>query len=53
MAQGVGLDRKPTLTPHQQKLALARDAKGKETVRAIAQSYNVHHSTISRLPAHV
>jgi DNA invertase Pin-like site-specific DNA recombinase len=48
-ARGVKFGRKPKLTPHQRQEALARRAKGEETVRQIAQSYNVSHSTISRL----
>lgn len=49
-AQGVKLGRKPKLTAHQRREALARRAQG-ETVTAIARSYNVSHSTISRLTA--
>ena len=48
-ARGVKFGRKPKLTPHQQQEARARVANGNETVRAIAQSRNVSHSTISRL----
>ena len=48
-ARGVKFGRKPKLTPHQRQEALARKSKGEETVRQIAQSYNVSHSTISRL----
>jgi DNA invertase Pin-like site-specific DNA recombinase len=48
-ARGVKFGRKPKLTPHQRTEALARREKGEETVRQIAQSYNVSHSTISRL----
>jgi DNA invertase Pin-like site-specific DNA recombinase len=51
-ANGVKLGRKPTLTPHQRAEAIRRKEEG-EAVRDIARSYNVHHSTISRLPAHV
>jgi len=47
-ARGVKLGRKPKLTPHQVKEALRRKADG-EPVREIARSYNVSHSTISRL----
>jgi hypothetical protein len=43
-------DRKPKLTKHQAREALKRVAAG-ETLRAIALSYNVDHSTISRLKA--
>ena len=49
-ARGVRLGRRPKLTPHQQRKALTRRANG-EPVREIARSYNVHHSTISRLRA--
>jgi len=38
------------LTPHQQKEARERREAG-ETITAIARSYAVHHSTISRLCA--
>lgn len=47
-ARGVRLGRKPKLTPHQRKEALARRASG-EPIVEIARSYNVHHSTVSRL----
>jgi len=47
-ARGVKLGRKPKLTAHQQREAIKRRDKG-EAVREIARSYNVHHSTISRL----
>ncbi len=49
-ARGVKLGRKFKLTAHQQKEALARRDKG-ETLMDIARSYNVSHSTISRLTA--
>ena len=48
-ARGVRLGRKPKLTPHQQREAATRRAHG-EPVTEIARSYNVSHSTISRLP---
>jgi len=48
-ARGVRLGRNPKLTPHQQREAAARREQG-ETVRDIARSFNVSHSTISRLP---
>jgi DNA invertase Pin-like site-specific DNA recombinase len=48
-ARGVKLGRKPSLTTFQQREALARREAG-ETCREIARSYNVSHSTISRLP---
>jgi DNA invertase Pin-like site-specific DNA recombinase len=49
-ARGVKMGRPPKLTPHQVKEALRRrDAC--EPMRDIAKSYNVSHSTISRLVA--
>lgn len=45
---GVRFGRKPKLTPHQRREALARRGAG-EPVTTIARSYNVSHSTISRL----
>src|SRR5947209_20303701 len=50
-ARGVKLGRKFKLTPHQRKEALARRERGKESQTEIARSYNVSHSTISRLTA--
>jgi DNA invertase Pin-like site-specific DNA recombinase len=47
-ARGVKFGRKPKLTPHQQREALERRARG-ETLVDIARSYAVSHSTISRL----
>ena len=47
-ARGVKLGRTPKLTPHQQREAIRRRDNG-ETVRDIGRSYNVSHSTISRL----
>jgi DNA invertase Pin-like site-specific DNA recombinase len=47
-ARGVKFGRKPTLTPHQRVEALARRAAGEACVE-IARTYNVSHSTISRL----
>jgi DNA invertase Pin-like site-specific DNA recombinase len=49
-ARGVKMGRKPKLTPHQIREAIKRRDKG-ETVREIARTYNVSHSTISRLQA--
>ena len=49
-ARGVRLGRKPKLTPHQQREALARRDSG-EPLAEIARSYDVHHSTISLLHA--
>jgi DNA invertase Pin-like site-specific DNA recombinase len=51
-ARGVKMGRKPKLTLHQQREAIERKQAG-EPVREIARSYNVHNSTISRLPAGV
>lgn len=49
-ANGIKLGRKFKLTLHQRKEALARRERG-ETLMDIARSYNVSHSTISRLSA--
>ena len=46
--RGVRLGRKPKLTAHHRREALARRAAG-EPLAEIARSYDVHHSTISRL----
>ncbi len=51
-ARGATLGRKPSLTPRQQRDAIARRRKG-ETLTAIAESLGVSHSTISRLTADV
>jgi len=48
VARGVRLGRKPKLTAHQRREALARRSAG-ESVVEIARTYAVHHSTISRL----
>lgn len=48
VARGVRLGRRPKLTRHQQREALARREAG-EVLTDIARSYNVSHSTISRL----
>jgi len=48
-ANGVKFGRKPKLTVHQRQEALARLAKGEESPREIARSYNVSHQTIWRL----
>jgi DNA invertase Pin-like site-specific DNA recombinase len=50
VARGVKLGRKPKLTPKQEQEALRRRKKG-ETLAMIAETYNVSHSTISRLVA--
>jgi DNA invertase Pin-like site-specific DNA recombinase len=47
-ARGVKMGRKPKFTAHQQREATKRRDKG-ELVREIARTYNVSHSTISRL----
>jgi DNA invertase Pin-like site-specific DNA recombinase len=47
-AEGKSLGRKPKLTPHQKEEAIRRRDEG-EAVRAIARTYNVSASTISRL----
>jgi DNA invertase Pin-like site-specific DNA recombinase len=48
VARGVKLGRTPKLTPHQRREAIKRRDAG-EAMREIARSYNVSHSTISRL----
>jgi len=50
MARGVRFGRKVKLTPHQIAEAIRRGDAG-EALTEIARSYNVSHSTISRLPA--
>jgi DNA invertase Pin-like site-specific DNA recombinase len=47
-ARGVRLGRPPKLTPHQGREAIERRDNG-ETLADIARTYNVSHSTISRL----
>jgi DNA invertase Pin-like site-specific DNA recombinase len=47
-ARGVKLGRKPALTQHQRAEAVARKDAGEARVE-IARTYNVSHSTISRL----
>jgi DNA invertase Pin-like site-specific DNA recombinase len=49
-ARGVRFGRRPKLTAHQRSEALARRETG-ETLAEIGRSYNVSHSTISRLGA--
>jgi len=49
-ARGVKFGPKLKLTEHQKREAVARRERG-ETVRDIARSFNVSHSTISRLTA--
>jgi DNA invertase Pin-like site-specific DNA recombinase len=48
VARGIRLGRKPELTSHQIKEALRRREAG-EALTEIARTYNVSHSTISRL----
>jgi DNA invertase Pin-like site-specific DNA recombinase len=48
MANGVIMGRRPKLTVHQRREAIARRDAG-EVLTDIARSYNVSHSTISRL----
>jgi DNA invertase Pin-like site-specific DNA recombinase len=48
-ARGVKLGRKPKLTEHQKRESIRRRDIDGEAVREIARSYNVSHSTISRL----
>jgi DNA invertase Pin-like site-specific DNA recombinase len=48
VARGVKMGRKPKLTQHQQREAIKRRDAG-EAMREIARTYNVSHSTISRL----
>jgi IS30 family transposase len=43
------MGRKPKLTDHQKREAIRRRDIDGEPVREIARSYNVSHSTISRL----
>lgn len=45
-AAGVHMGRRPTLTEHQRAEALRRKQHGKETIPAIARSYNVSRWTI-------
>jgi DNA invertase Pin-like site-specific DNA recombinase len=48
IARGVIMGRRPKLTSHQRREAIARREAG-EVLTDIARSYNVSHSTISRL----
>jgi len=50
-ARGVKLGRKPKMTEHQKRDAIRRRDRDGEPVHEIARSYNVSHSTISRLEA--
>jgi DNA invertase Pin-like site-specific DNA recombinase len=47
--RGVKMGRKPKLTPHQIREAIKRRDREGETMREIARTFNVSHSTISRL----
>ena len=49
VARGVKMGPKPKLTLHQMKEAIQPRERGDETLREIARSYDVSHSTISRL----
>jgi DNA invertase Pin-like site-specific DNA recombinase len=48
-AQGVKMGRKPKLTLYPTREAIKRRDRGEEPLRDIARTYNVSHSTISRL----
>jgi DNA invertase Pin-like site-specific DNA recombinase len=48
--RSVRLERKPKLTAHQKRETIAQREKG-EDLTEIAHSYNMSHSTISRLKA--
>jgi DNA invertase Pin-like site-specific DNA recombinase len=48
-ARGVKMGPKHKLTPHQMREAIKRRDEGEEPLREIARTYNVSHSTISRL----
>ena len=48
-ARGVKMGPKYKLTPHQMREAIKRRDEGEELLREIARTYNVSHSTISRL----
>jgi DNA invertase Pin-like site-specific DNA recombinase len=50
VARGVKMGRKPKMTRHQMKEAIKRRDAG-EPMRDIGKSFNVSHSTISRLAA--
>jgi hypothetical protein len=51
VACGVKMGPKPKPTPYQMKEAIQRRERGDETLREIAQNYDISHSTISRLVA--
>ena len=48
-ARGVKMGRKPKLSQHQIREAIKRRDMDEEPLREIARTYNVSHSTISRL----
>lgn len=48
IAKGIKMGRKPKLTHYQQKEAAARVESG-ESLREVARSYNVAHTTIARI----
>jgi DNA invertase Pin-like site-specific DNA recombinase len=48
-ARGVQMGRPPKLTPHQQREAIKRRDRGRESLADIGRSYNVSAATISRL----
>jgi len=50
-ARGQKMGRPPKLTPHQQREAIRRRDRGRESVTDIGRSYNVSAATISRLAA--
>ena len=50
-ARGVKMGRPPKLTAHQQREAIRRRDRGRESLADIGRSYNVSAATISRLPA--
>jgi hypothetical protein len=48
-ARAVKLGRKPEVTEQQKREAIKRRNQGEESLADITRSYNVSHSTISRL----
>ena len=50
-ARGVKMGRKPKLTPHQRAEAISRKTMAKPCAK-LRKTFNVHHSTISRLGAY-
>ena len=51
VARGQKMGRPPKLTPHQQREAIRRRDRGRESLADIGRSYNVSAATISRLAA--